>query len=49
MALYACQRSSWYGLFRNTCLPNLAEVKHLVAGIESQISTILAYRKSLIH
>jgi len=27
----------------------LAEVKQIVAGIESQISTLLAYRKSLIH
>jgi type I restriction enzyme, S subunit len=27
----------------------LAEVKHIVAGIESQIATLTAYRKSLIH
>jgi len=27
----------------------LAEVKRIVAGIESQIATLTAYRKSLIH
>lgn len=27
----------------------LGEIKHLITGIETQISTLLAYRKSLIH